>query len=93
MLNSIEVEIYGRKYKLKGEDPQKLCHIAEKLNEQLLELSEQHELLEFNKLMLLCSLQLQEKVLDLGKANQELKDELERMNQMISAFIHDIDEK
>jgi cell division protein ZapA (FtsZ GTPase activity inhibitor) len=92
-MSSIEVEIFGRKYKLKGEDTQKLSLIAEKLNAQLTELGEQYELLEFNKLMLLCSLQLQEKVIELGKTNQELKDELERMNQMISAFIHDSSEK
>jgi len=88
-MNSVEVVIYGRKYKLKGEDTQKLRLIAEKLNNQLLELGEQYELLEFNKLLLLCGLQLQEKLLDLSKANQELKDELEKMNQMISAFIKD----
>jgi cell division protein ZapA (FtsZ GTPase activity inhibitor) len=91
-MSSIEVEIYGRKYKIKGEDPQKLLLIAEKLNSQLIELGEQHELLEFNKLLLLCSLQLQEQILDLNKTNQDLKDELERMNQMISAFIHDTNE-
>jgi len=88
-MNSIEVEIFGRKYKLRGEDTQKLLLIADKLNKQLTELGEQYDLLEFNKLLLLCSLQLQEKILDLTKSNQELKDELERMNQMISAFIRD----
>lgn len=92
-MSSIEVEIYGRKYKLKGDDTQKLRLIAEKLNQQLMELGEQYELLEYNKLMLLCSLQLQEKLIELNKTNQELKDELERMNQMISAFIKDNSEK
>jgi cell division protein ZapA (FtsZ GTPase activity inhibitor) len=92
-MSSIEVEIYGRKYKLKGEDTQKLRLIAEKLNQQLIELGEQYELLEFNKLLLLCSLQLQERLIELTKTNQELKDELERMNQMITAFIHDNTEK
>jgi len=88
-MSSIEVDIYGRKYKLKGDDTQKLSLIAEKLNTQLLELGEQYELLEFNKLLLLCALQLQEKIIELNKTNQELKEELDRMNQMISAFIHD----
>jgi cell division protein ZapA (FtsZ GTPase activity inhibitor) len=92
-MSSIEVEIYGRKYKLKGDDTQKLSLIADKLNAHLMELGEQYELLEFNKLLLLCSLQLQEKVIELGKNTQELKDELERMNQMISAFIQDTGEK
>lgn len=92
-MNSVEVEIFGRKYKLKGEDTPKLRLISEKLNAHLVELGEQYELLEFNKLLLLCSLQLQEKIIDLGKTNQELKDELERMNQMISAFIQDSGEK
>ncbi len=92
-MNSVEVEIYGRKYKLKGEDTQKLRLIADKLNTQLVELGEQYELLEFSKLLLLCSLQLQERLLDLSKTNQDLKDELERMNQMISAFIRDTNEK
>jgi cell division protein ZapA (FtsZ GTPase activity inhibitor) len=88
-MSSVEVEIYGRKYKLKGEDTGKLRLIAEKLNQQLIEMGEQYDLLDFHKLLLLCGLQLQEKVIELGKSNQELKDELERMNQMISAFIHD----
>lgn len=92
-MSSIEVEIFGRKYKLKGDDTQKLRLIAEKLNQQLIELGEQYELLEFNKLLLLCSLQLQEKIIELNKTNQELKDELERMNQMISAFILDNGDK
>ena len=92
-MSSIEVEIYGRKYKLRGEDTQKLRLIAEKLNQQLMELGEQYELLEYNKLLLLCSLQLQEKLIELNKTNQELKDELERMNQMISAFIKENTEK
>jgi cell division protein ZapA (FtsZ GTPase activity inhibitor) len=92
-MSSIEVEIYGRKYKLKGDDTAKLSLIADMLNKHLLELGEQYDLLEFNKLLLLCSLQLQEKVIELGKSNQELKDELDRMNQMISAFILDAGDK
>ena len=92
-MSSIEVDIYGRKYKLKGDDTAKLRLIAEKLNIHLMELGDQYELLEFNKLLLLCSLQLQEKVIELNKVNQELKDELERMNQMISAFVFDTAEK
>lgn len=92
-MSSIEVEIFGRKYKLKGEDTQKLRLIAEKLNVHLIELGEQYELLEYNKLLLLCSLQLQEKIIELTKNNQALKDELERMNQMISAFIQDTNGK
>lgn len=92
-MSSIEVEIYGRKYKLKGNDTQKLRLIAEKLNEQLKELGEQYDMLEFNKLVLLSCLQLHERIIDQEKENLELKDELERMNQMISAFIHDVDSK
>ena len=87
--SSVEVEIYGRKYKLKGDDVQKIRLIADKLSQLLTELGEQYDSLDFNRLLLLCSLQLQEKVIELGKANQELKEELERMNQMISAFVHE----
>ncbi|HOV16852.1 MAG TPA: cell division protein ZapA [Candidatus Cloacimonadota bacterium] len=88
-MNSVEVEIYGRKYKLKGENAQKLRLIAEKLNEKLIQLGENYEFIDFNKLLLLCSLQLQEQLLDLTQANQGLKDELERMNEMISTFIRE----
>ncbi|HOD17474.1 MAG: cell division protein ZapA [Candidatus Cloacimonadaceae bacterium] len=88
-MNSVEVEIYGRKYKLKGENAQKLRLIAEKLNEKLIQLGENYEFTDFNKLLLLCSLQLQEQLLDLTQANQGLKDELERMNEMISTFIRE----
>jgi len=86
---SVEVEIFGRKYKLKGDDPKKLFHIAETLDKSLIELSSEYEALEFNKLLMLCALLQQEQIMDLTNSNQELKDELDRMNQLISAFIPD----
>jgi len=92
-MSSVEVDIFGRRYKIKGEDTQKLTKVAEHFNQQLMELSEQNELLEFPKLLLLCGLQLQEKVLELTQITLELKEELERMNTLISAFIPELAEK
>ncbi len=90
---SLEVEICGRKYKLKSENPQKLRAAAEILNNQLIELTEQYDSLDFTKILILNGLQLHETIIELNEHNRELQDEIERMNQLVSGFIPEITEK
>ena len=92
-MGSIEVEIFGRKYKLKGEDTNKLRQIAERFNQILLEISNEHEMLEYSKLLVLCGLQLQDKVYDLSQTNRELREELDHVNEIISSVLQDSHKK
>jgi cell division protein ZapA (FtsZ GTPase activity inhibitor) len=89
-MNSVEVEIFGRKYRLRSDDPQLTTSIAEAINAQIEELREKYETLDFTKLLLLISLQQQESIIRLSEKNQELSKDLDRLNQMISKIIGDI---
>jgi cell division protein ZapA (FtsZ GTPase activity inhibitor) len=86
-MHAVEVEIFGRRFRLRSDDPEKTTRVADEINRQINELSSQYDNLDFTKLLLLICLQQQEQVIDLGDRNLELGTELERMNQMISRII------
>jgi len=86
-MQAVEVEIFGRRFRLRSDDPEKTTRVADEINRQINELSGQYDNLDFTKLLLLICLQQQEQVIDLGDRNLELGTELERMNQMISRII------
>jgi len=88
-MQSVEVEIFGRKFRLRSDDPTKTISIADAINRQISELVAKYENLDFTKLLLLISLQQQENIHDLEIRNKELSLDLDRMNQMISKFIGD----
>ncbi len=86
-MQAVEVEIFGRRFRLRSDDPEKTTRVADEINRQINELSSQYDNLDFTKLLLLLCLQQQEQVIDLGDRNLELGTELERLNQMISKII------
>ncbi|HNX37397.1 MAG TPA: cell division protein ZapA [Candidatus Cloacimonadota bacterium] len=91
-MNSIEVEIYGRIFRLRSQDPALTMQIAADINKQINELKEKYDNLDFTKLLLLVSLQQQEQVQLLQIRNKELSTDLDRMNQMISKIIGEVEE-
>jgi len=86
-MHAVEVEIFGRRFRLRSDDPERTRLVAETVNNQISDLSEQYDNLDFTKLLLLICLQQQEQVLILEDKNTELGSELERLNQMISKII------
>ncbi|MDY0152786.1 MAG: cell division protein ZapA [Candidatus Cloacimonas sp.] len=89
-MQSVEVEIFGRRFRLRSDDPLRTRKIAEEINSQIAELSDHYDDLDFTKLLLLICLQQQEQVLTLGEKNCGLSSDLERLNQMISMIITDV---
>jgi cell division protein ZapA (FtsZ GTPase activity inhibitor) len=89
-MQSVEVEIFGRRFRLRSDDPLRTRRVADEINRQIAELNENYENLDFTKLLLLICLQQQEQVLILSDKNSELSSDLERMNQMISMIIPEV---
>lgn len=86
-MQAVEVEIFGRRFRLRSDDPERTLLVAEKINRQIGELSEQYDNLDFTKLLLLICLQQQEQILGLEDKTFELSSELDRLNTMISKII------
>jgi len=89
-MQSVEVDIFGRKYRLRSDNPELTLSIASEINEQIEDLRAKYENLDFTKLLLLISLQQQELIHSLKHKNGELSTDLERLNQMISRIVGDI---
>ncbi len=80
----MEVEIFGRRFRLRSDDPERTKRVADEINNQIDALSKQYDNLDFTKLLLLICMQQQEEVLTLGDKNRALNSELERLNQMFT---------
>ena len=89
-MTSVEVGIFGRIFRLRTNDPALTMSIAAQLDQQLHDLKERYEILDFSKLLLLVALQQQESLSGLQAENTDLRKDLERMNQMISKIIGEI---
>ncbi|MEN6444725.1 MAG: cell division protein ZapA [Candidatus Cloacimonas sp.] len=86
-MQSVEVEIFGRRFRLRSDNPERTSKIAEEINNQIDDLSKHYDNLDFTKLLLLICLQQQEEVLTLGDKNRDLSSELDRLNQMLSKIM------
>jgi len=88
-MQSIEVDIFGRKFRLKTDDPTRLGRIIAEINTQLDELQQSFDTLDFTRLLLLLALHLQEKVDHLESQTREQGSDLENLNSMIGKIIGD----
>ncbi|HOH96963.1 MAG TPA: cell division protein ZapA [Candidatus Cloacimonadota bacterium] len=86
-MQSVEVEIFGRLFRLRSDNPTITKQLAAEISAQLTELNELYENLDFPRLLLLNSLQQQELLSRFKEENQQLRSELERFNQMIEKII------
>jgi cell division protein ZapA (FtsZ GTPase activity inhibitor) len=89
-MQSVEVEIFGRRFRLLSDDPKMTYAIAGAINEELGQLRDQYENLDFAKLLLLLSLKKQDEINAMSQRNSTLEKELERLNQMLEKIVGEI---
>ncbi|MCB5247109.1 MAG: cell division protein ZapA [Candidatus Cloacimonetes bacterium] len=90
MMKSVEVEIFGRRFRLRTDHPKEIQAVAAAIDAELNELREQYENLDFTKLLLLLLLKRQDEISSLQKRSTELEKELERLNQMVGNIVGEI---
>ena len=88
-MQSIEVDIFGRKFRLRTDDPDRLERIVAEINTQLDELKKTFDTLDFTRLLLMLALQQQEKVDVLEDQTRERGTDLDMLNSMIGKIIGD----
>ncbi|MCB5259472.1 MAG: cell division protein ZapA [Candidatus Cloacimonetes bacterium] len=86
-MQSVEVEIFGRRFRLRSDNPTRTEKIAADLSQQLTELYETYEHLDFARLLLLACFQREESLQKALEENETLKSELNRVNQMIEKIM------
>ncbi|MCK9185785.1 MAG: cell division protein ZapA [Candidatus Cloacimonetes bacterium] len=86
-MQSVEVEIFGRRFRLRSDDPTRTKKIAADLSQQLHDIYEANDQLDFARLLLLVCFKQQEDYQLLLEDNDKIRAELERMNQMIEKIV------
>ena len=86
-MQSVEVEIFGRRFRLRSDDPTRTQKIAADLSKQLYDIYEESEHLDFARILLLACFKQQEDLQLVLEENEKIRAELERMNQMIEKIV------
>lgn len=86
-MKPVEVEIFGRRYNLRSDNPTQTQKLANAISQQIEELYDKYEQLDFSRLLLLASFAREEKLQNLTKQNEELRAELDRVNLMIEKIM------
>ena len=86
-MKAIEIEILGRKYYFKSDDPERPKETARHLESQLEELNERFNTVDQNKLFVLYSLMLLEKYVAEIDNNKKLNEELEQIKNLLNEVV------
>ena len=86
-MKSVEIEILGKKYFLKTDEPEKLLELASFLESQLEELYEKYKTAEQHKLLILNSLMILEQLFQTKDDKKELEKKLEKINGLLELDI------
>lgn len=89
-MKSVEVEIFGRRFRLRSDDTNATLSIAEEINSELNQLRELYENLDFTKLLLLLALKKQDEINLLSHRMRDQEKELERLNLMVEKIVGNI---
>ena len=88
-MKTVEIEILGKIYYLKSNDPDNLQDKAKFLNKNLDELNEKYNTVDQNKLFVLYLLILLEKYLDVQDRNEKLSAELKQVEDLLKNISED----
>jgi len=88
-MKTVEIEILGKIYYLKSNDPDNLQEKAKFLNKNLEELNEKYNTVDQNKLFVLYLLILLEKYSDVQDRNEKLSAELKQVEDLLKNFSGD----
>ncbi len=92
-MQTVEVVILGKKYRLRSDDPDKLQEYATNLNNTLDEITAKYGLVDAKDTLTLAGMILTEQLFNLTEESEQFKKEIDRLHSKISSFIKDIANK
>ena len=86
-MTSVEVEIFGRRHRLRGDDPDRIRQYAEYLNTELDRLAERMEFAESVSVLSLGGMVLTEQLFEEREKTQTLQKEIDRLRGLLESFL------
>lgn len=88
-MKTVDIEIFGKKYYIKTNEPDKVLQKANILNNKLEELNEKFNTVDYNKLFVLYMLILLDELDDMEHKNQKLCQKLKQVEDLLNALNED----
>ena len=85
-MKPVEIQLLGKKYYFRSDDPEKLLKTASYLEEQLEELNSRFNTVDQLKLFAMYALSITEKFFTEKENNKKLSSELEQINKMLGGL-------
>lgn len=85
-MKPVEIQLLGKKYFFKSDDPEGLQKTAKYLEEQLQELNSRFNTVDQMKLFALYSLMITEKFFTEKENNKKLNSEIEQINKLLGSL-------
>ena len=85
-MKPVEIQLLGKKYYFKSDDPEGLQETSKYLEQQLEELNERFNTVDQLKLFAMYSLMITEKFFTEKENNKKLNNELEQINKLLSGL-------
>ena len=87
-MKTVEIEIFGKKYYIKSNEPEEVLKKSGLINSQLEELNEKFNTVDYNKLFVLYMLILHDRL----ESEQKVSDELKRKLQQLDTLLNEVSE-
>ena len=82
-MESVEMEVLGKKYFFRVDDPARFQMQAELVQQEIESLEKKFNTVDQRKLLVLCLLMITEKFFNEAEKNKSLTREIERINQLV----------
>ncbi len=92
-MKSVEVEILGKKYRLRAEDCRKIEDYASYVNTLLDDISSKYGIVDNKDSLVLATMVLAEKLFVMTEESDKLRKEIETLDSKISSFFVDLIDK
>jgi cell division protein ZapA (FtsZ GTPase activity inhibitor) len=86
-MQTVEVVIFGKKFRLRSENPEQLKEYAAYLNSTLDEIAAKYGLVDAKDTLTLAGMILTEKLFQQTETSENLKKEIDRLHSKISVFM------
>ena len=89
-MKSVDVEIFGRQYRLRGDDPEAVRRYAEYLNTELNELAQRVPFTDSSKVLTLGAMVVTEQLFAERARVETMQKEIDRLRGLLDSFLNDI---
>lgn len=92
-MKSIEIEIVGKKYRFRTDNPGQIKESAAHLNSLLDDITSKYGIIDSKDSLVLAAMDLADKLFQITEESRKLRQEMDELHSKISSFFVDVVEK